>query len=206
MEAKLFFLCLFMYTCPGLSVWKHLKLKKTPTESRVAAIGSREGRKKKIRATFFFFKPCFYLLVFITSWLFSWRNTLVNRFSPLLLSSYFDGLFYPSVLLVLWSLAPLNMAGSGFTNKAAWARLHNIFPRRQDTSIKNANPIVVRGKVLSSPQRDCMEMISQLLVHTLEEMRGRESVEEEESKWNNGALIKKKKKVGRQKWNTKPRW
>lgn len=72
--------------------------------------------------------------------------------------------------------------GSGFTNKAVLARLCNIFRRKTGTSIKNANPIVVRGKVLFPAQRDYMEMISQLLVHTLEEMRSKESVEEEESK------------------------
>lgn len=70
--------------------------------------------------------------------------------------------------------------GSGCTNKAVGARLCNIFPRKK--FIKNANPIVVREKVLFLPQRDYMEMISQLLVHTLEEMRSKESVEEEESK------------------------
>lgn len=72
--------------------------------------------------------------------------------------------------------------GSGFTNKAVLARLCNIFRRKTGPSIKNANPIVVRGKVLFPTQRDYMEMISQLLVHTLEEMRSKESVEEEESK------------------------
>lgn len=56
------------------------------------------------------------------------------------------------------------------------------------TSIKNANPGVVRGKVLPPPQRDYMEMISQLLVHVLEEMRTKERVLETVKKRASGTI------------------
>lgn len=110
-------------------------------------------------------------------------------FSSLLLSSGFVVCFTPVCYSKFGTLKHGHLfvsrrakIGSGFTNKAVLARLCNIFRRKTGPSIKNANPIVVRGKVLFPTQRDYMEMISQLLVHTLEEMRSKESVEEEESK------------------------